>query len=74
MASAEDEVFEFLKNYKIQNKGLTPSYDEIAAALGIGKSTVKYHLENIEKDGKIKIVAFRSIQIIGETYDILEEL
>ncbi len=73
MLSSEEDVFEYLKKYKVDHGGVSPSYDEIAKDLGLGKTTVRYHLENLEEKGKIRIIAIRSIQVLGETYSIPEE-
>lgn len=72
MDSAEDEVLAFVKQYKMSHGGLSPSFDEIADAVGIGKSTVKYHLDSLEQDGKLKVLGIRSIQIPGEVYSVEE--
>ena len=46
-------IYQFIVTYTTL-EGWPPSMDEIAAAVGRGKSTVKQHLEALERDGLIE--------------------
>ena len=70
---SSDDVLNFVKGYKQANGGLSPSYDEIADALGLGKTTIRYHLDNLESKGLLTVRGPRSISIPGESYRISEE-
>ncbi len=62
-----DEVLAFLVSYKRHNDGVSPSLTDIAAALRIGKGTIRFHLRQLELAGLITTgwPEARSIKITG---------
>lgn len=46
-------VYEFLLEF-MDAETWAPSLDEIAQATGLGKTTVKFHLRNLARDGIIE--------------------
>lgn len=48
-----DELITFIRGYQITH-GHAPSYRDIAKALGISISTVKYRLDRAQADGKLR--------------------
>ena len=49
------QIFTFIVEYKLANDGCAPSYQEIMAPLFIGgPSTIKFHIERLEKIGMIE--------------------
>lgn len=53
LSAAQSEVYRFITEYQIRNDGRTPSQEEIAAGLGKGRSTIRFHLNRLIKKGYI---------------------
>ena len=47
------EIYEFIISF-LELESWAPSLDEIADAVGLSKSTVKQHMDNLERDGVIE--------------------
>lgn len=57
-----EKVLQFIKEYKRSNQGNSPSFDEIAEKCELaGRSNVKYHIEILQKEGKIVYKGARQI-------------
>jgi len=53
--STRDCVYEHIIWYKTRNDGNSPTMQELCIACGIkSKSTISFHLKNLEKAGKIR--------------------
>lgn len=66
MTEATRRVYDMLVAYKRDNDGVSPTLRGIAAALGIGKTTVAYQLNKLEYLGFIKRdLGRRTINVIG---------
>lgn len=60
-----DKVLEFIKKYKVEGPGDSPTRRQIADALEISSTnTVQYILKGLEKKGKIRLVG-RRIEVVG---------
>lgn len=71
MSSTEQAILDFVIAYKESHGGTSPSYEEIMEGCNISsKSTVGYHLDNLEQQKKIKVVGVRNIQIPGEEWTV----
>ena len=53
LSRCQSSVYQFIRDYQIINGGKIPSQDEIAAGLGKGRSTIRFHLERLMKKGYI---------------------
>ena len=63
------EIKEYAESYYLEN-GVSPSVREIAAGLGIGKSTVQRYLERLRDCGEIEYSGERSIRTeVTEKYN-----
>lgn len=71
------KVFEFILRYKTEHDGNSPSYQQIANAVGLKSvSTIKIHITTLRDAGLLKheFADSRSIEVIGGkwTYEIGE--
>lgn len=69
LTSKQQTIFDFIKN-KVNEIGIVPSIREICAGVNLSStSTVKFHLDNIEKKGYIKRQTGknRTIEIIDKS-------
>lgn len=64
-----NRVFDTIVEYKRQHNGLSPSLKEIAAALQLSVSTVRYHLLMLDKAGRIHIVDRWGIEVPGGSWE-----
>jgi predicted transcriptional regulator len=64
-----DQVFNTIVEYKRQHNGLSPSLKEIAAAVQLSVSTVRYHLLMLDKEGRIHITGRWGIEVPGGNWD-----
>lgn len=60
-----DQVFAFIVEYKRAHDGLSPATGEIAAACQLHTSSVRYHLTQLQLEGRIRVVPHRGITIVG---------
>jgi len=67
---SRDAVFQCLVQYKRDHAGLTPSVTELAGLCGLHVSTVKYHLMQLEIDGRIRILGRRAIEVVGGVWNL----
>lgn len=67
-----DRVFTFIVTYKRTHDGNAPSLYQIARALGIDKSTVKYHLDRLVDAGHIRRTGRRGIEVIGGEWQLTD--
>ena len=65
-----DLVFQCLVQYKRDHDGLTPSTKEIAELCGLSTSSVRYHLMQLEIDGRIRILERRGIEVVGGVWNL----
>jgi repressor LexA len=66
MIKTRMKVLQFIKDF-IQEKGYSPSYQEIATAVNLkSKAQVTFHIQKLEKLGLIKRApnTFRSIRVV----------
>jgi predicted transcriptional regulator len=64
-----DQVFNTIVEYKREHNGLSPSLKEIAAAVQLSVSTVRYHLLMLDKEGRIRITGRWGIEVPGGNWD-----
>ena len=62
MATPAD-VLEYIVNHKIGNNGNSPSLDNIKDEFGISKSSAKYILDKLKKEGYITGEGVKNIMI-----------
>lgn len=62
---SRDEIFEFIINYKRENDGCAPSFDDIVDGTGYSKSTVSHHVGQLEKYGFLRTGGYKMIAITG---------
>lgn len=71
--SRADAIEAFINDYCSEN-GTAPSMQEIADALGLGKTTVFYHLKRMEEEGRIEKRGHRGVwtpaRLAGRTDNI----
>jgi hypothetical protein len=78
--SKQDEILEYIIQYRYMNGGIPPAISEIAIGVKCGETNVHYHLQKLDRKGKIslmrddrgKMVA-RGINIPGEYWGVDEE-
>lgn len=63
-------VFQCLVQYKRDHDGLTPSVKELAELSGLHPSSVKYHLLQLEIEGRIRITGRRAIEVVGGVWNL----
>lgn len=74
MSDTEQEIYDFIVRYKEQNAGTSPSYEEIMAGCNLSsKSTVGYHLDNLERQKKLVQLGVRNIKIPGEKWTVITD-
>ncbi len=77
MTPQQSKVFEFLKTYAVERNGVMPTFDEIAAHIGIrSKSGVSRIVEELIDQRKIRRRAYkaRGLEFVGvERDDVLVE-
>lgn len=67
------EVYNFVKQYKTNNNGNSPSFDDIMEACNISsKSTVKYYLLKLQEQGYLEFDGVRSITIPNSEWSVKE--
>lgn len=67
------EVYNFVKQYKANNNGNSPSFDDIMEACNISsKSTVKYYLLKLQEQGYLEFDGVRSITIPNSGWAVKE--
>lgn len=74
MTKKEAELLAFIRAYMTQHAGVSPSYDEMAASMGLqSKSGVCRMINQLEKKGKIRRpkAGVRSIVLIDDTDGLL---
>lgn len=55
MSNTRELVYQFIVSYKAEHGGNSPTLDEIRVGLELSsKSVVRYHLLNLEIDGRIR--------------------
>lgn len=69
-AANRDRVFKFIVRYKRTHDGLAPSVKLIAEACDLAISTVQYHLFQLEKEQRIRLIGRRGIEVIGGVWDL----
>jgi Mn-dependent DtxR family transcriptional regulator len=69
-APVQDAILEFLRDYKRdpENDGNSPSFQDIAAAIGKYRSDVRKRIIEMERYGWVKINAKGKIVLIGGKY------
>lgn len=50
-----EAIIEYIKDF-IEQSGYAPSYRDIGASMGFSPSSVKFHLDILEQEGKLKRV------------------
>lgn len=58
-------IYDFIVQYKRDNDGLSPTFDEIAEACYISRAGVKYHLPIMQNQGILRVTGRRGITISG---------
>lgn len=66
MTKRQAQLLGFIKSYMAE-QGFSPSYSEIALALGLGKSGIHRLVLALEAQGKIKRLAHRhrSVEVVA---------
>ena len=61
----KQEILDYIKTYST-GRGFPPTIKEIAAALGVGTSTVSHYLDALETEGRIerRFNAARAIKVL----------
>ena len=60
-----DKIFAAIIKFKTENDGNSPSLKQLGEMVGLAsKSTVHYHLRNLEQQGKIKLLDGKAKSII----------
>lgn len=67
-----ERVFNFIVTFKRDHDGLAPTVKEIAEALVVSESTVKYHLLKLKGDNRIR-TSRRGIEVSGGAWDLPDE-
>jgi SOS-response transcriptional repressor LexA len=64
----QTEALEFLREFIARNRGVSPTYDETAAALGVSKTAAFKRILRIEERGHIRRLSnhCRSIVLVEE--------
>jgi SOS-response transcriptional repressor LexA len=66
---AAERIFWYVVRYKLEHDGCSPSFEEIAGAVGGVSSTsaVSYNLDKLEEAGRLRMASGRnrSIQVVG---------
>lgn len=59
------DILKFVRGYQKKN-GFAPSIQQIADAVGIGKTGVRFHLDALREDGKVSWVPgiYRSLRAL----------
>ena len=73
LSRKQKDVLDFITNY-INGRGYSPSYSEIAEALGLSsKSTVFKHIQSLTERGFIKNIPGkkRTLQVIGDRENLI---
>ncbi|MHB1680126.1 MAG: LexA family protein [bacterium] len=73
LSKKQKDVLDFITNY-IDSRGYSPSYSEIADALGLSsKSTVFKHIKSLNERGFIKNISGkkRTLQVIGNRENLI---
>lgn len=64
--STRDQIYNFIESYILSHQGRSPSMREIGNAFGLVKSNVLFHLNHLEKQGKLTILpGARGIRLQG---------
>lgn len=68
--TTRDQIFHFIENYKVAHDGLPPTHNEIADACFLHESTVRYHLIELARRGKMatRENSKRGLILIGGSY------
>jgi len=53
LSTCQSKVYQFIRDYQINNNGRVPSQEEIAAGLDRSRSTVRFHLDRLIDKGYI---------------------
>lgn len=64
-----NRIFGTIVDYKRLHNGLSPTLKEIAAVLGLSRSTVRYHVLMLEKEQRIRIIKGWRFEVPGEEWD-----
>jgi predicted transcriptional regulator len=67
------QIFNYIVDYKRHHDGSAPSITEMAKALFLHYSTVRYHLLVLETEGRIRVLGRRAIEIVGGEWDMPDE-
>ena len=68
-----ERVFRFIVDYKRDHDGLSPMWQEIADAVHISTATVRYHLQQLQIEGRVQLIKRRGITVEGGAWDLVEE-
>lgn len=63
-----EQYLEFIKAYKREHDGISPTWRELAAQFRTSTSVVGYVLRQLQDDGKIRLVGngkIRGIMVVG---------
>lgn len=67
--STREKVLEFIREFKVEHKGISPTIRQIMEGVGIkSTSTVAYHLTELEKEGHIILTSNKRIQLPHDFY------
>jgi hypothetical protein len=65
----QDRVWRWIVDYKVLNDGNSPTYEQIALALGLAKTTVYIHVKRLAERGKlIHDDSLGVIKLVGGKY------
>lgn len=63
------KVYEFLKVFKREHDGISPTYLEIAQHFGwVSETTAWWHVDRLDREGRLRIDGQRRITLIDGEY------
>lgn len=70
MNETREQILNYIKQYRQEHDGLSPTYSQIGEGVGRSKSTVNYNVTQLLLDGKLKRDGrFRALVPVGVDCD-----
>jgi predicted ArsR family transcriptional regulator len=70
--SMREQIFQFIVDFKREHDGLSPKWQEIADAVLVSKTTVRYHLQQLQIEGRVQLIKRRGIAVEGGMWNLIE--